>query len=489
VSVDVALTFDFDAEEVWIGEDPANAERPGVLSQGTYGAKVAIPLILELLERHGVRATFFTPGRVGERHPGRVREILAAGHEVALHGHTHRSPANLSRDEEAAELVRARDVLGGLGAEPVGYRSPSWEFSRNTVALLAEHGLRYSSNFMDDLRPYRHPGTDLIELPVQWLLDDAAHFWFSGADWTKAIATTAAVEAIWREEFEGIRRHGGTFVLTMHPQIIGRLGRRPGRRARRHLRGPRGRSGMRALVTGAARGLGAGIAERLAGDGAEVAPVDVSPAVLEVRTGHGIVADVADEAQAEAAFAAALDALGGLDLLVNAAGIGGPDSPVADTPTAAFRRTLDVNLVGAFVMARAAARVMTAQATGGAIVNVGSLFGQQGVAGGAAYCASKGGLALLTQSLALELAPHAITVNTIAPGNMATEMHFDELRSRARRSGRSFDEELELARAQVPLGRHGTADDVAGTVAWLASPDASYVTGQTIAVNGGVLLS
>jgi polysaccharide deacetylase len=91
--MDVALTFDFDAEEVWIGEDPANAGRPGVLSQGTYGAKVAVPLILELLERHGVRATFFVPGRVGERHPGRVREILAAGHEVALHGYTHRSRA------------------------------------------------------------------------------------------------------------------------------------------------------------------------------------------------------------------------------------------------------------------------------------------------------------------------------------------------------------------------------------------------------------
>ena len=223
--MDVAFTFDFDAEEVWIGEDPANAERPGVLSQGTYGAKVAVPLILELLARRGVRATFFTPGRVGERHPGRVREILAAGHEVALHGYTHRSPAGLSRDEEAAELVRAREVLEGLGAELAGYRSPSWEFSRHTVALLAEHGLRYSSNFMDDLRPYRHPGSGLVELPVQWLLDDAPHFWFSGADWTKKISTTAEVEAIWQEEFEGIRRLGGSFVLTMHPQIIGRPSR------------------------------------------------------------------------------------------------------------------------------------------------------------------------------------------------------------------------------------------------------------------------
>jgi peptidoglycan/xylan/chitin deacetylase (PgdA/CDA1 family) len=222
--IDVAFTFDFDAEEVWIGEDPANAARPGVLSQGTYGAKVAVPLILELLARHGLEATFFVPGRVGERHPGRVREIVAAGHEVALHGYTHTSPANLSREAEEAELVKARGILEDLGARPVGYRSPSWEFSDNTIGLLGEHGLTYSSNFMDDVRPYRHPG-GLVELPVQWILDDAPHFWFSGADWTKKISTTAEVEAIWQEEFEGIRRLGGSFVLTMHPQIIGRPSR------------------------------------------------------------------------------------------------------------------------------------------------------------------------------------------------------------------------------------------------------------------------
>jgi peptidoglycan/xylan/chitin deacetylase (PgdA/CDA1 family) len=223
--MDVALTFDFDAEEVWVGEDPANAGRPGVLSQGTYGAKVAVPLILDLLDRHGLRATFFVPGRVAERHPGRVRQILAAGHEVGLHGYTHRSPAALSREEEEDELVRAAAILEALGAELHGYRSPSWEFSEHTVELLAAHGLRYSSNFMDDLRPYRHEGAGIVELPVQWLLDDAPHFWFSGADWTRKIATTAEVEAIWREEFTGLRELGGTFVLTMHPQIIGRPSR------------------------------------------------------------------------------------------------------------------------------------------------------------------------------------------------------------------------------------------------------------------------
>jgi NAD(P)-dependent dehydrogenase (short-subunit alcohol dehydrogenase family) len=239
---------------------------------------------------------------------------------------------------------------------------------------------------------------------------------------------------------------------------------------------------MRAIVTGAARGLGAGIAERLVRDGADVVGIDAAP-------GATLQADVADEAQVDRAVAAAVERLGGLDLLVNCAGIGGPGSPVTDTPVEAFRRTLEVNLVGAFLMARAGARVMIAQGDGGAIVNLGSMFGQRAVPFGAAYCASKGGIALLTQSLALELAPHRITVNTVAPGNMATEMHFDELRERASRAGTSFEVELERARAEVPLGRHGTGEDVGGAVAWLASADAAYVTGQTISVNGGVLLT
>ena len=223
-----AFTFDFDAEEVWIGEDPRNAERPGVLSQGTYGAKVAVPRLLELLRRHDMRATFFVPGRVAERYPDRVREILADGHEVGHHGYTHTSPANLDAAAEEDELVRALGVLRGLGADVVGYRSPSWDFSPRTLDLLEQHGFRYSSNLMDDVTPYRHPGKQLAELPVQWTLDDAPHFWFDGiAGWTRKISTPSEVREIWEAEFAGIREFGGAFVLTMHPQIIGRPGRLP----------------------------------------------------------------------------------------------------------------------------------------------------------------------------------------------------------------------------------------------------------------------
>jgi peptidoglycan/xylan/chitin deacetylase (PgdA/CDA1 family) len=146
-----SFTFDFDAEEVWIGSDPGNAHRPGVLSQGTYGAKVAVPHLLALLQRHRVRATFFVPGRVGERHPERVAAIVAAGHELAHHGYTHTAPSRLSRDEEEAELARGLEVLRSFGTEITGYRSPSWDFSPDTLGLLAGHGFAYSSNMMDDV--------------------------------------------------------------------------------------------------------------------------------------------------------------------------------------------------------------------------------------------------------------------------------------------------------------------------------------------------
>jgi len=220
-----SFTFDFDAEEVWIGENPANANCPGVLSQGTYGAKVAVPLILDLLARHRVQATFYIPGRVAERHPARVAEIIAAGHEVAHHGYTHTSPNRLTPEQEEAELVRGLEILRGFGAEVTGYRSPSWDLSPHTLGLLREHGFAYSSNLMDDIRPYRIAATPLVEVPISWILDDAPHFWFDAANWAKTVCTTAHVRTLWEEEFLGIRELGGACVFTMHPQIIGRPSR------------------------------------------------------------------------------------------------------------------------------------------------------------------------------------------------------------------------------------------------------------------------
>lgn len=221
----VAFTFDFDAEEAWLGDDLKNAGRPVALSQGTYGAKVAVPAILEVLARHDVRATFFVPGRVAERHPERVREIVEAGHELGHHGYRHVAPAELDPEEEEGELVRGREALAGFGAEVTGYRAPDWDLSRRSLELLELHGFAYSSNFMDDVRPYRHEGRNLVEVPIQWILDDAAHFWFGPEEWIKKISAPSEVREIWEEELLGIRDMGGACVLTMHPQVIGRPSR------------------------------------------------------------------------------------------------------------------------------------------------------------------------------------------------------------------------------------------------------------------------
>jgi peptidoglycan/xylan/chitin deacetylase (PgdA/CDA1 family) len=224
ISCAVAFTFDFDAEEVWLADDPANAGRLGVLSQGAYGAKVGVPLVLDVLARHRVPGTFFVPGRVAERHPDQVGAIVAAGHELGHHGYTHRSPTTLAPEEEERELLDGREALERF-APVTGYRSPSWDISDSTLVLLQKHGFAYSSNLMDDIRPYRHEHAGLVELPVHWLLDDAAHFWFAGDTWEKKIATITEVEELWRGELAGICELGGCCVFTMHPQLIGRPSR------------------------------------------------------------------------------------------------------------------------------------------------------------------------------------------------------------------------------------------------------------------------
>jgi NAD(P)-dependent dehydrogenase (short-subunit alcohol dehydrogenase family) len=252
-----------------------------------------------------------------------------------------------------------------------------------------------------------------------------------------------------------------------------------------------------AIVTGAARGLGEAIAGRLAGDGAQVAYVDVLDQVHDTAataraqgaTAVAHVCDVSDEAAVERVVGSVTGQFGGLDLLVNCAGVGGSADAVADLSHCDFTRTLEVNLTGSFLMARAAARAFAAGGHEGTIVNVGSLFGQQAAPNGAAYNASKAAIASLTQTLAQELGPAGVRVNTIAPGFMDTEMHFDELRAREQRGDATVDDQLAAELATVPLRRLGTGADLAGVVAWLASPDAAYVTGQTIAVNGGVLMS
>jgi len=248
-------------------------------------------------------------------------------------------------------------------------------------------------------------------------------------------------------------------------------------------------AGRRALVTGAASGIGRGIAAELARRGAAVAIADLPPLDdahalrLELEAGGAravvVAMDVSDEAQVAAGFTAAAGALGGpVDLLVNNAGIEMPHRLV-DMPLEAWQRVLDVNLTGAFLCAREAARAMTAAGCPGAIVNVSSVHERIPWREFSHYCASKGGLKLFAQSIAHELAEHGIRVVNVAPGAIATPINAAVLADPAQRAA---------VEAEIPLGRWGAVDDVARAVAWLASGDAGYVTGTTLFVDGGMTL-
>ena len=219
------VSFDFDAEELMIGENPANANAPGVLSQANYGPTVGVPLILGLLRKHGITATFYIPGKDALRHPDAVRAIIADGHEVAHHGHSHANPTTLTPAEERAELHDGLAALRSFGADVTGYRSPSWEFTPHSLDFLAEAGLEYSSNLLNHILPYQYETHDLVEVPVSWILDDAPHFWFANDTWEKTIRTPREVLDVWLPEIDGIAALGGHAMVTFHPFLSGRPSR------------------------------------------------------------------------------------------------------------------------------------------------------------------------------------------------------------------------------------------------------------------------
>ena len=248
-------------------------------------------------------------------------------------------------------------------------------------------------------------------------------------------------------------------------------------------------AGRRALVTGGGSGIGRGISTELARRGGAVAIADIPPLddarslcrdlVADGARATALSLDVTDEAQVTAGFATAQEALGGtVDLLVNNAGIEMPHRLV-DMPLEDWRQVLDVNLNGAFLCAREAARAMIAAGSPGTIVNVSSVHEQIPWRRFSHYCASKGGMKLFAQSIAYELAEHGIRVVNVAPGAIETPINAAVLADPAQR---------EAVESQIPLGRWGNVDDVARAVAWLASSDAQYVTGTTLFVDGGMTL-
>lgn len=223
----VMLTFDLDAETMWTARDPKNRERPIVLSQGAYGWKVGMPRILDLLDRYGVKATFFVPGLVIEQRWALCESVLARGHEIAHHSWSHAWIVNLSPEEEREEMERGIEIIRRLtGRDPAGWRSPAAEFSPVTMPMLLEKRFRYSSNFFDDDSPYLHcvdgKATELVEFPFAWVLDDAPFFQYSITLPGRTLQPPSAALESWCAEFDTLYREDRAFTLAMHPQIIGR---------------------------------------------------------------------------------------------------------------------------------------------------------------------------------------------------------------------------------------------------------------------------
>jgi peptidoglycan/xylan/chitin deacetylase (PgdA/CDA1 family) len=231
----VCLTFDFDTQSGFIARGMTT---PTPLSRGEFGL-VGAQRILALLKSSGIRATWFVPGFTIESHPGACEAVVQDGHEVAHHSWAHVPPAQQSREEEEADLVRANEAIARLtGCKARGYRSPSWDLSENTIDLLLAHGFHYDSSLMGaDYWPYRARRGDLAELGkpfgfgaetalIEMPIDDYPHFEFVRTPTTvlPGLQSARTVMETWRDEFSYMQRtvEWGVLTYTMHPYVIGR---------------------------------------------------------------------------------------------------------------------------------------------------------------------------------------------------------------------------------------------------------------------------
>ena len=242
-----------------------------------------------------------------------------------------------------------------------------------------------------------------------------------------------------------------------------------------------------AIVTGAGTGIGAAVARRLGADGYAVTLVGRRAKPLEAFAGEleeaaVVPADIGAADEAERVVAATVERFGGVDLLVNNAGVGDSSAVLEETPER-WDETLRINLTGAFLMARAALPQLIERR--GSIVNVSSINGLVAGPGWTSYCVSKAGLVMLTRSLAVDYGPQGVRANCVCPGWVRTPMGDADMAEVGKLHGTDVEGAYRLVHEGHPLGRPAEADEVAGVIAFLAGPDASYVNGVALPVDGG----
>jgi peptidoglycan/xylan/chitin deacetylase (PgdA/CDA1 family) len=236
----VCLTFDFDAISGFIARGQTSASW---ISRGEFGVRVGAPRILALLRKYGIASSWYVPGHTIETFPDAVKAVVDAGHEIAHHGWTHRSPASLAREKEEEELVRGNEAIKRISGQYArGYRSPSWDLSPHSIDLLLEHGFVYDSSMMgNDFSPYYArrgdrieldkplvfgERTPLVEMPIHWSTDDAPHFEFVRTETNIRTGLQKAGNVLdnWVNDFLYMKEtvEWGVLIYTCHPFVIGR---------------------------------------------------------------------------------------------------------------------------------------------------------------------------------------------------------------------------------------------------------------------------
>ena len=219
----VALSFDSDHET---NELRDGGKSIGRMSWGQYGSRVGVPRIAALLRTHDVRASFYVPAVTALIYPDEQRELVADGHEIGIHGWIHELNSVLPKEAEHDLMLRAADTLERItGIRPVGLRTPSWDFSSATLGIVKELGLQYDSSLMADEDCYelllQGEPTGIVELPVEWVRDDAVYFMMNRFQSLRPYTAPSDVFEIFRREFDAAYAEGGIFQLTCHPHIIG----------------------------------------------------------------------------------------------------------------------------------------------------------------------------------------------------------------------------------------------------------------------------